>query len=52
MGSTLCFVEAGIGITILPASVASMARGLITTPLTDEGFSQPLLLAYKADNSE
>src|SRR5690554_589291 len=50
IGSTLCFVGAGIGITILPASVASVAQGLIAIPLTDEGFSQPLILACKADN--
>lgn len=50
IGSTLCFVGAGIGITILPASVASIAHGLIAIPLTDEGFSQSLVLACKADN--
>ncbi|MGO1659337.1 MAG: LysR family transcriptional regulator [Marinobacter sp.] len=50
IGSTLCFVGAGIGITILPASVASMAHGLIAIPLTDEGFSQPLILACMVDN--
>ena len=50
MGSTLCFVEAGIGITILPASVASMAHRLIAIPLNDEGFSQPLILACIVDN--
>ncbi len=39
-----------IGIAILPASVASMAHGLIAIPLTDEGFSQPLILACIVDN--
>lgn len=50
IGSTLCFVGAGIGITILPASAASMAHGLIAIPLTGEGCSQPLLMASKEEN--
>ncbi|NDL72240.1 hypothetical protein GPL32_17190 [Halomonas alkaliphila] len=50
IGSMLCFVDAGIGITILPASAASMAHSLIAIPLADEGSSQPLLLARKVGN--
>lgn len=51
IGSMLCFVGVGIGITILPASAASMAHGLMAIPLTDEGTSPPLLLACKQGNS-
>ncbi len=50
IGSMLCFISAGIGITILPASAASMAHGLIAIPLADEGSSPPLLLACKQGN--
>lgn len=50
IGSMLCFVGAGIGITILPASAASMAHGLIAIPLADKGSSQPLVLAGKEGN--
>lgn len=50
IGSTLCFIGAGIGITVLPASVASMAHGLIAIPLAGERCSQPLLMASKEGN--
>lgn len=50
IGSMLCFVGAGIGIAILPASAASMAHGLITIPLADKDSSQTLVLVGKEDN--
>ncbi|WP_299310614.1 LysR substrate-binding domain-containing protein [uncultured Halomonas sp.] len=50
IGSMFCFVAAGIGITILPASATSTAHGLVSIPLLEEGTSQPLILAYKAGN--
>ncbi|MBN7770745.1 LysR family transcriptional regulator [Marinobacter daepoensis] len=47
IGSTLCFVRAGIGLTILPASAASVAHNLVARPLAEQEASQPLLMVYR-----
>ncbi|SDS20261.1 transcriptional regulator, LysR family [Halopseudomonas litoralis] len=47
ISSTLCFVSAGIGVAILPASAASIAHSLVIVPIADAGSSQPLILTYR-----
>ena len=49
ISSMLCFVTAGLGIAVLPKSVASIPHGLVSIPLTDIGSSRPLTLVSASE---
>lgn len=49
ISSMLCFVTAGLGIAVLPKSVASIPHGLVSIPLADIGSSRPLTLVSASE---
>lgn len=49
ISSMLCFVTAGLGIAVLPKSVASIPHGLVSIPLADVGSSRPLTLVSASE---
>lgn len=48
--SMLCFATAGLGVAVLPASVAKISHGLVSIPLADEGSSCPLTLVSASES--
>ena len=49
ISSMLCFVKAGLGIAVLPKSVASIPHGVVSIPLADGGSARPLTLVSASE---
>jgi len=48
--SMLCFITAGLGVAVLPASVVQVSRDLVAVPLADIDSSCPLTLVSASEN--